>query len=706
MRIVDQRPFTFRDAVLPVALWVVLCTPIAAQGAEPVVAEEGGDTGPAVIEEMLVLADGTLDEVLGDTGSYSSLSADEIAGIGASHINEALSRIPGTWIARGSGQEHLTAIRSAVLTGPGACGEFLFLEDGIPIRPSGFCNVNNLFEVNSEQAQRIEVWRGPASAVLGGNALHGAVNVINGLPVNNSVAFEAGPYDYRRLFGQFKGAAGEQQLGLSFGITSTDGYRFSTGYDQQKLSFIHLGQVGGWEVENTISFTNLDQQTGAYVNGFEAYKDDVLRRSNPAPDAFREAQSLRLASHWRKGAWRVSPYLRWSDMDFLQHFLPGTPLEDNGQTSGGVLVNYDVLATEHIEMRLGVQVEAMSGYLEQFQEEALTSSSNFNNAVRPQGYHYDYDVDSVMAAAFYDLTWHINDRTRLVNSLRLEYLEYDYKNNMLDGNSRDDGTTCGFGGCLYNRPGDRSDSFSNPAGRLGLEYDLGTGMADGTLYASIGSGFRVPQATELYRLQRGQDVADLDSERIASFEVGYRAGWWHLAGFAEKTDNFIFRDAAGFNVSDGKTKSIGVEFEATATTGIHTFSLAGTYAEHRYDFNRDITGREKVEKNDIMDTAPRWLANARWLMQFTPKGSSELEVVFVDEHYINAANTAKYEGHTVVNLRADYALNDAWLIYGRLINVLDLEYADRGDFTEFTDEGYRYFPAMPRQLYVGISVQF
>jgi iron complex outermembrane recepter protein len=50
-------------------------------------------------------------------------------------------------------------------TGPGSCGVFLFLENGIPIRPTGFCNVNELFEVNSEQAQSIEVLRGPAGVV-------------------------------------------------------------------------------------------------------------------------------------------------------------------------------------------------------------------------------------------------------------------------------------------------------------------------------------------------------------------------------------------------------------------------------------------------------------------------------------------------------------------------------------------------------------
>ena len=42
--------------------------------------------------------------------------------------------MPGTLIQRGSGQESLTAIRSPVLTGPGSCGAFLMLENGVPIQ--------------------------------------------------------------------------------------------------------------------------------------------------------------------------------------------------------------------------------------------------------------------------------------------------------------------------------------------------------------------------------------------------------------------------------------------------------------------------------------------------------------------------------------------------------------------------------------------
>ncbi|HEY5646311.1 MAG TPA: TonB-dependent receptor, partial [Pseudomonadales bacterium] len=347
-------------------------------------------------------------------------------------------------------------------------------------------------------------------------------------------------------------------------------------------------------------------------------------------------------------------------------------------------------------------LEYMSGHLDQWQAEVLTDSSAFNNNVRPQGWQYDYDVTSVLAAGYYDLVWEFAPGTRLVHSLRLEFLGYDYDNLMLDGNTRDDGTTCGFGGCLYNRPADRKDDFTNVAGRLGVERDLGEGVG----YLTFGSGFRPPQATELYRLQRFQEVADLSSEELISVEVGYRGVFWNAAAFAEKVRNFIFRDARGFNIDDGKTKAWGIEAEAFRTFGDHTLSISGTYAQHKYDFDSDLAGGEVIAKGNYEDTAPKWLANGRWQWAVTERIGTELELVYLGKHFVDAGNTAEYDGHLVANLRGRFTVNDALSLHARIINLTDKHYADRADYTYFSADGYRYFPAMPRQFYLGATISF
>src|ERR1043165_4978682 len=90
---------------------------------------------------------------------------------------------------------------------------------------------------------------------------------------------------------------------------------------------------------------------------------------------------------------------------------------------------------------------------------------------------------------------------------------------MLDGNTRDDGTPCGFGGCLYTRPSDRDDSFTNTALRLGAEWRVDPQV---TLYGLAANASRPPQATKLYRLQSEQRVANLKSEDATSYEIGGR----------------------------------------------------------------------------------------------------------------------------------------------------------------------------------------
>ena len=157
--------------------------------------------GASELETIVVTASRAVQSSAEVPASIRSLSAEELGLVGAVHISEALARVPGVWISRGNGQEHLTAIRSPVFTGPGSCGAFYMAEDGVPLRPAGFCNVKELSEVDSEQAARIEVLRGPGTAMHGADAQHGVVNVISAAPPSGtarSAALEGGPHGAMR----------------------------------------------------------------------------------------------------------------------------------------------------------------------------------------------------------------------------------------------------------------------------------------------------------------------------------------------------------------------------------------------------------------------------------------------------------------------------------------------------------------------------
>ena len=131
------------------------------------------------IESIVVTADRQETELRDIAASIYTVDSEYLTTIKHVHVGEVLNSIPGVVFNRGNGQESLLGIRAPVLTGAGSCGSVQTSQDGIPLRGAGFCNVNQLFEANTEQASRIEIVRGPGSILYGVNALHGAINIIS-----------------------------------------------------------------------------------------------------------------------------------------------------------------------------------------------------------------------------------------------------------------------------------------------------------------------------------------------------------------------------------------------------------------------------------------------------------------------------------------------------------------------------------------------
>lgn len=652
-------------------------------------------------EELFVTANRSSRTALDLIGNTAKISSESIRITNAQHIYELGVRATGTWISRGSGQENLTAIRSPVLTGPGACGAFLFLEDSIPIRPTGFCNVNELFEIPSELANAVEILRGPSNALFGSNGLHGTINVLmpepGGEPAWNG-SLETGPDNFWRA----KGGLSDEKIALGILADNYSGWRESSGYDQQKV-FFRLDQDAAdstWRFG--FDYTSLNQDTAGFIRGEDAYKDSSLRKTNPDPDAFRNADSQRFYARWMPDADHalagsdVRFYARNSDMEFLQHFLPGKPLEENGQISSGIMASLEQAWGENSIYTVGLDLEVADGYLKEFQQ------ADIGSPTRPQGLHYDYDVFSIMAAPFAQLEHSFGNAWTAVAGLRLEYLLYDYDNRMLDGNTADNGAPCAEP-CLFSRPADRTDDFLNLAPNIGLNYRFNPST---TGYLTLSRGFAAPQVTELYRLQSGQSVADLDTETMDSLELGVHWSgsilYLEAAGFGMLKRNSVFRDANGFNLSDGKTRHYGIEAQADLNldSGLYA-GLAATYARHEYNFNRDVARGEMIRKGNDVDTAPRTMGSLH-VGYDIPPGLLELEWVHMGSYQLNAANTAKYDGHDILNLRGVWRIADRWAAAIRLNNIADDDYADRADFAFGS---YRYLPARGRELFLEISYQ-
>ena len=673
--------------------------------AQQLASNQEAEQRQGIIETVVVTgrrSEQNLNQLIGAAGQ---VSAEQLQLIGHAHINESAARIPGVWLSRGNGQELLAAVRSPVFTGAGSCAEILTTEDGLPIRPTGMCNVNQLFEVNSEQASGLEIWRGPGTVFYGSNAMHGVINSLSPVIQRNYLSLESGSHDYNRVKLGWRQQRGNHTWQIAANGVTDKGFKDDAGFDQQKLSLKHSWSGSELNSDTHLSLVNLNQETAGYIKVKDSYKDSAAWKANPNPEAFRDGQAMRLSSRISGATsagdqWQITPYVRKSEMTFLQHYLPGQPEEKNGQTSAGIQSSYQTSLATDVSLWLGTDVEWASMWVEEFQANALGVANN----VRFQGQHYDFDVDSQQIALFANLEWQLSDQLTTEMGLRYEYLNYDYQNNMLSGTTRDDGSACNSadGSCRYYRPDNRSDSTNNLNFHLGADYSFSNTLS---AYARLASAYRAPQINEIYRLQREQVVSDIKPEELDSIEVGLRYGQDRLAAelniYSMDKEQVIIKDSSGFVVSNGETSHRGIELQLSyAINPAWQIAAAGNWAKHLYEQNSLINGAS-INGNDI-DTAPRTQGSAQLL--FTPSEtlSAELEWVYLGDYYLDPANAHQYAGHDVLNLSVQQRYQQ-WDLRLRVTNLTDERIADRADFGFGS---YRYFVGEGRGVLAEVKRYF
>jgi len=654
-------------------------------------------------DTIVVTAERRAADVADIARSITVLEAEELTLISADHISEALARAPGVNLHRGSGAEHLTAIRSPVLTGGAGAGSFLFLENGVPLRSPGFANINGLFDAHHEIASGIEIVRGPSGALYGANAIHGVVNVLTPAPSEGFSLFGevfGDTEDRYKWKGGVSGTDGDHGFFAGASAVSESGYREDASLDQQKLTLRHVFDNDQVNVDTVFSFDNLEQETAGFIFGEATLRDRAARRTNDFPFAFRDAKSARLQSTIsfdfdEATRVQITPYGRWNDMDFLQHFLPSRALEENGHWSVGVqsAVYHDA---GPLSLIAGVDAEYTEGSLREFQERETIFSFT-------QGLHYDYEVRAINASGFVQGEYQLGPRTFANAAVRVDGTIYDYDNLTADGIALDPQGNAG----RFLRLPDQIDRFVTASPKFSIRHEFSDDL---NAYASYARGARPPQTTDLYRLQVNQTGDQARPELIDAGELGVRAALGdrinvNLAGFFMEKKNFFFRDADGFNVANGKTRHAGVE--ADFRIALHetlTLQSAVTYAAHTYRFNRNPnanpgTVRENITSGDDVDTAPRVIANTRLAWRPMDWLTAEAEWVSVGSYFTDAANNNSYDGHNLLHLRAQATLTDELAVFLTLRNVTDELYAERADFAFGND---RFFPGEVRTLGFGL----
>jgi outer membrane receptor protein involved in Fe transport len=704
-------------AATALALALPLIQPVQAQNApatEPVVE-------PSVLNTVTVTSSREQTALMRTPASVGVIGDDAIRQTAPTHPQQIISQVPGAAVAVTNGEGHTTAIRQPFTTSP----VYLFLEDGIPTRATGFFNHNGLYETNLPQAGGIEIVKGPGSALYGSDAIAGIVNILSRVPSARpgvSVEGEVGSFGWRRLLLDGSTGVSDGAVRGQANLTHTDGWRDRTAYDRQSVNLRNDQDLGeGAMLKTLVGYTQIDQQTGA--NSPLIYRDYT---DNPTKNnfgiAWRKVEALRVSTQYERdfgtSLLSITPYLRSNSMDLNGSYnLSSDPrVEKTNVASLGVMAKWRQDFAGELRPRLiaGLDVERSPG---KRTEDALNVSTTGTGADRNYYAYtyanriYDYDVTFKSASPYVHGELSPTDALRVTAGLRYDSIGYDMSNNISTAL-----TQAGTSTRYYGQIPSASVDYSNWSPKLGATLALGPAS---TLYSSYNYGFRAPSESQLFRAgsdtaanagEKAQLALALKPVKARQFEVGVRgvaSAWsYDLAAYQlVKTDDLVTQRDLATNISTtvnaGKTEHTGLELAlGTAFNRQWRFDTALSYAVHRYvDW---VTSTANYSGNE-MAAAPRFMANTRLSWTPQPGTLAQLEWISLGEYWLEDSNSAtygKYPGHDVFNLRFSQSVRRDVRVFARLMNLTDRRYADSASVSSNTPV---YAPALPRALYAGVE---
>jgi outer membrane receptor protein involved in Fe transport len=685
-----------------------------------------------VLEQVTVTATREEARLVETPASVGAVQGEAIAADKPAHPAQVMSQIPGAAVAVTNGEGHTTAIRQPFTTSP----VYLFLEDGIPTRSTGFFNHNGLYEINIPQAGGVEVNRGPSSALYGSDAIGGVVNVSTRTPPTEAEAggsLEAGAYGWRRaLAGGGNGyASGGWRADLNF--TRSDGWRDDTAYERNSgtLRWDHfIGDDAS--LKTVLGFSGIDQETGANSPLVrQDFKHDPTR--NYLPIAFRKVSALRLSSAYERelgdSLLSITPYVRDNSMDLLASFaLRFDPtLAKTRNRSYGLMTKW---RTDFAPMRArviaGLDLDVSPGGREEnriapTRRGAGATEEFVAYTVGPRIFDYDVAFRGISPYVHGEIS--PTDRLRLTAGLRYDDMQYRFDNAIAAGALSVVTTEIRNGvatpvASFYGQSADTTVRFRRATPKLGATYALGR---DTHLFASYNQAFRAPSESQLFRPSRAgnaaaaralaQSALDLKPIKAEQYELGVRgvAGKvsydlvaYHLA----KRDDIVSqRDPVTTQTvatNAGETRHRGIELGLGAPLArTLRLDVALSYALHEFEdwvtAQGDFGGKEQA-------SAPRFISNSRLTWTPTDALRAQLEWTRLGSYWLDDANTVKYGGHSLFNLRGNYALTRQVALFGSVNNLADKRYADSAQLS--TGSTPVYSPGLPRTVIAGVEAKW
>lgn len=536
-------------------------------------------------------------------------------------LTDVMRRLPGVDVAQngGMGQSSNIYIRGA------EARHTLVLIDGIPLAKSGITGIADFSQIPLSLIQRIEMIRGPRSAVYGADAIGGVINIItqNTQP-GGKVQVGVGSNHYQQYDASLRQELGEDTLATIAGsFTDTKGYNVqpdsSYSGDSDRDGFRNKTFWAGV----THKFTD---ELSAFVRGY-GYSNNTdydagYKDGGDEHQVYNHTYETGLA--WNNDFYSTQltgSYQKYKDYNYSSTqglYQAGTTLDDmtqkNVQWGNSFIVGKGTVSA-------GID----------WQQQKLTSVDTYNSN--------DYKRDNT---GYYLTAQQKVDTVTLEGALR-----------------GDDNEQFGWNGTWQTA--------------VGWEF-----VPDYQVTISYGTGFQAPTLGQMYGQSRLYITPNpnLEAEKSGQFEVGLQGLTgpvnWRLAAYQNKIKNLIdyYSPDNGMTGVYYNTQSAtikGVELTGDFDTGPVTHRISMGYLDPRRDSDNEVLAHRSRQQY-------------KYQLDWTMLGfDMDLSYQYYGKSYNNNSNQfsstqRRMPSYSLLDISASYPITSQLTVRGKIANLFDKDY--------------------------------
>ncbi len=579
-------------------------------------------------------------------GAVSVITREDIEARGQVRVSDLLREVPGVSVSRTGPIGGVTQVRIRGAEG----NHTLVLIDGIEANDPASDTEFNFASLMTDNIERIEILRGPQSALYGSDSIGGIINI------TTREAADSGVHGTLEAEG---GSFATGRVATSIGVAGERARLFASG------SYFHTRGISSWpdgteddgyqdlSITTKGSFTPTDTLR---FDGIFRWDDDETEddaQGSPDPDVRNETDPRRLYGRIQ-GEWFVTP--AWSARTGLAvtdtHLRTRNVVFGNGGSRGrkvkfDVQSSYATTTPETLDHRLTLRYE----------REWLDFRNLFAGG---DDSRKENNQDGFVAE--YRVGW--NDRVFANAGIRQDW------------NSRfDDETTYQFG----------VSALLSETTRLRGSY--GKGVQNPNFFELFGfaPGFFVPNSNLKPETSKGFDIGidqSLFGGRANAAFTYYEADLRNEIVLTSTPTPFVTTSVN----NPGKSKRRGLEFEVAgdAAPGLslhasYTYALSKQNASNGY--------RREIRR-------PRHTASANANYRFwADRAGANLTVLYNGRQYDDDFSTfpatpTALDDYVLLNLSLSYRVNQWLEVFGRADNLLDEDYEEVLDFASPGIAGY------------------